>query len=432
MRATLDPWLEYYRPPSVTSFRFTRFELGKRAPYFRTISVSRVPSVLGETGDFDTFQLDIAMEYMCELNAVVSAKLGFVPVPISIKDLKIVGVIRLIITVDPYWYVVVAKVSFLGKPDIDVTIKPLKGLDLMGVPALSSWLRNMIVDGIANTMSWPLQYVYDARDWVPPDEQTLQRKRLKVTIHGGRNLEARNMDNTSDPYVVVKLSDELSSRTRTISSTLNPIWNETFVFFVTDVRAINVDLAVFDEDRVLKNSPMGVASISLKAEMERIKKEQQAAMAQSAPSLEQLRTMTGNEDELPDTPQASSAAGVGGTVSGATTAAATTSDATAAQPTSALLSVRKWLPLQTSGSGELQVSLLLEVAGGDDIPLSGVLRVEGWFRAWRVYMLARSSVCCLPLSSLTRFPGGRSLCASQERNRLAHDKVACDWQEALV
>lgn len=57
---------------------------------------------------------------------VASAKMGFLPVPIAIRDLTVRGMMRLIIQVSPENYVEVAQVSFLGKPFVDVTIKPLK------------------------------------------------------------------------------------------------------------------------------------------------------------------------------------------------------------------------------------------------------------------------------------------------------------------
>ena len=415
MRETLDPWLDYYRPSGCSSFSFSKFELGANPPVFRSIRIHRCTADCHDAvAEFDTFQMDVDLEYRSSGTSVAVAKMGLLKVPIAIKDLSVEGKMRLIISVDSENYVRVAHVSFLGKPDVDVTIKPLKGLDIMGVPGLASWLNNLITEGIGDFMSWPKRYTYDVADWAVPTAADLARKRLTVRIHAGRSLAAMDSDGSSDPFVVVTLGDvdPITHKTRVLQSTLAPIWNESFTFYVTDVRPLWVHFHVFDEDRVLnsaltKTTPMGSASLSLQAEIDTWLSKKKASVklpsntgltedfTSPAPASSSGSTMpTGlTEKPLEATPPSSASdraapapdkAEVAGQIPeqqhpippAAESASALPESVVEEPATLTLLNVTKWVALEKADSGEIQVSLELETTPPDDVPVPGMLTIR--------------------------------------------------------
>ncbi|XVF28074.1 hypothetical protein REPUB_Repub14bG0164200 [Reevesia pubescens] len=83
---------------------------------------------------------------------------------------------------------------------------------------------------------------------------------LKVVVVQGERLVIRDFK-SSDPYVVVKLGDQVA-KTKVINSCLNPVWNEELTFSLTDpVGALNLE--VFDKDRFKADDKMGHAYLNL-------------------------------------------------------------------------------------------------------------------------------------------------------------------------
>eukprot|EP00760_Papus_ankaliazontas_P028352 PhM_4_TR3652/c0_g1_i1/m.23766 len=87
--------------------------------------------------------------------------------------------------------------------------------------------------------------------------------KLTLTIHRARNLLACDVDGLSDPFVKISFGTQ-TTRTRTISSTLSPQWDQTFTFLTTK-RCVNLRLEVFDDDLVSSPDFMGYVSMDFEA-----------------------------------------------------------------------------------------------------------------------------------------------------------------------
>jgi hypothetical protein len=84
----------------------------------------------------------------------------------------------------------------------------------------------------------------------------------EVFIEKGKDLSAKDIRGTSDPYVKVFYGNEEKYTTSTISKTLNPVWNEKFSIFTDDLN-LPLYFYLFDHDRIGRDESMGTAKIDL-------------------------------------------------------------------------------------------------------------------------------------------------------------------------
>ncbi|CAF3569475.1 unnamed protein product [Rotaria sp. Silwood1] len=84
----------------------------------------------------------------------------------------------------------------------------------------------------------------------------------EISIESAKDLAAKDMNGSSDPYVKVLYGTEEKYETNIVLNNLNPVWNEKFTFFVHDIN-IPIYFNIFDHDRIGRDEPMGITKIDL-------------------------------------------------------------------------------------------------------------------------------------------------------------------------
>ncbi|CAF4545659.1 unnamed protein product, partial [Rotaria sp. Silwood2] len=84
----------------------------------------------------------------------------------------------------------------------------------------------------------------------------------EICIERAKDLAAKDINGSSDPYVKVLYGAEEKYSTDIVLNNLNPVWNEKFTFFVHDLN-IPICFNIFDHDRIGRDEPMGTTKINL-------------------------------------------------------------------------------------------------------------------------------------------------------------------------
>ncbi|XAR54111.1 hypothetical protein NMG60_11029120 [Bertholletia excelsa] len=226
IKESVEPLLEEYRPPGITSLKFTKLSLGTVAPKIEGIRVQ-------------------------------SLKKGQITMDI---DFRWGGDPSIILGVEA---AMVASIPIQPKPRIDYTLKAVGG-SLTAIPGLSDMIDDTVNSIVTDMLQWPHRIVVPIGG-IPVDTTELELKpqgKLTVTVVKANNLKNMEVIGKSDPYVVVYIRPLFKVKTKVVENNLNPVWNQAFDLIAEDKETQTLFIEVFDKD-IGQDERLGVAKLPL-------------------------------------------------------------------------------------------------------------------------------------------------------------------------
>ncbi|KAG7554880.1 C2 domain [Arabidopsis suecica] len=261
IKSSVEPVLEQYTPAMLASLKFSKFTLGTVAPQFTGVSI--LESESGPNGI--TIELEMQWDGNPKIVLDIKTLLG-VALPIEVKNIGFTGVFRLIFKplVDEFPCFGALSYSLREKKGLDFTLKVIGG-ELTSIPGISDAIEETIRDAIEDSITWPVRKIIPI---LPGDYSDLELKpvgKLDVKLVQAKDLANKDMIGKSDPYAVVFIRPlrDKTKKTKTISNSLNPIWNEHFEFIVEDVSTQHLTVRVFDDEGVGSSQLIGAAQVPL-------------------------------------------------------------------------------------------------------------------------------------------------------------------------
>lgn len=259
IRESVEPLLEEYRPPGITSLKFSKLSLGHVAPKIEGIRVQSLKK--------GQITMDIDFRWGGDPSIVLAVEAALVAsIPIQLKDLQVFTVVRVIFQLAeeiPCISAVVVALLSDPKPRIDYTLKAVGG-SLTAVPGISDMIDDTVNSIVTDMLQWPHRIVVPIGG-IPVDTSELELKpqgKLTVTVVKANDLKNMEMIGKSDPYVVVYIRPLFKVKTKVVQNNLNPVWDQTFELIAEDKETQSLVLEVFDED-IGQDKRLGIAKLSL-------------------------------------------------------------------------------------------------------------------------------------------------------------------------
>ncbi|XP_039005592.1 synaptotagmin-5-like [Hibiscus syriacus] len=265
IKESVEPLLEEYRPPGITSLKFSKLSLGTVAPKIEGIRVQSLKK--------GQITMDIDFRWGGDPSIILGVEAALVAsIPIQLKDLQVFTVIRVIFQLAeeiPCISAVVVALLSEPKPRIDYTLKAVGG-SLTAIPGISDMIDDTVNTIVTDTLQWPHRIVVPIGG-IPVDTSELELKpegKLTVTVVKANDLKNMEMIGKSDPYVVVHIRPLFKVKTKVIDNNLNPVWNQTFELIAEDreTQALTVEVLnhflCFDQD-IGQDKRLGIAKFRL-------------------------------------------------------------------------------------------------------------------------------------------------------------------------
>ncbi|MED6132941.1 hypothetical protein PIB30_023488 [Stylosanthes scabra] len=256
IRESVEPILEQYRPPGISSLKFSKLSLGNVAPKIEGIRVQRLKK--------GQITMDIDFRWGGDPDIILAVDATIASIPIQLKDLQVFTVIRVIFQLcEDMPCISAVVVALLAEPRIDYILKAVGG-SLTALPGVSDMIDDTVTSIVTDMLQWPHRIVVPLGG-VPVDTSELELKpcgRVTVTVVQANDLKNMEMIGKSDPYVAVHIRPIFKVKTKVVDNNLNPVWNEKFDLIAEDLETQSIIFEVFDED-IGQDKRLGVAKFPL-------------------------------------------------------------------------------------------------------------------------------------------------------------------------
>ncbi|KAJ7962255.1 synaptotagmin-5-like [Quillaja saponaria] len=259
IKESVEPLLEEYRPPGITSLKFNKFSLGNVPPKIEGIRVQSLKK--------GQITMDIDFRWGGDPSIILGVEAALVAsIPIQLKNLQVFTVVRVIFQLAeeiPCISAVVVALLAEPKPRIDYTLKAVGG-SLTAIPGLSDMIDDTVNSIVTDMLQWPHRIVVPIGG-IPVDTSELELKpqgKLTVTVVKANDLKNKEMIGKSDPYVVVYIRPLFKVKSKTIENNLNPVWNQTFELIAEDKETQSLTLEVLDKD-IGQDKRLGIVKLPL-------------------------------------------------------------------------------------------------------------------------------------------------------------------------
>ncbi|KAK8916423.1 Synaptotagmin-4 [Platanthera zijinensis] len=259
IKDSVEPILDDYRPPGITSLKFSKLTLGSVSPKIEGIKVQSLRK--------GQITMDIDLRWGGDPNIVLAVEALVASLPIQLKDLQVFTILRVIFQLSeeiPCISAVVVALLSEPKPRIDYVLKAVGG-SLTAVPGLSDMIDDTVQSIVVDTLQWPHRIVIPLGG-VDVDTSELELKpqgRIAVTVLKASALKNMEFIGKSDPYAVLYIRPVFKVKTKVINNNLNPVWNETFELIAEDKETQAIVIEVFDEDDLSQDKRLGIVKLPL-------------------------------------------------------------------------------------------------------------------------------------------------------------------------
>ncbi|KAI1971335.1 Tricalbin-2 [Ophidiomyces ophidiicola] len=278
---SVDQVLSTATPSFLDSLRLKTFILGTKPPrleHVKTYPKTEVDTVLmdwkfsftpNDTMDLTARQLRNKINPKVVLEVRIGKGLVSKGLDVIVEDFAFSGLMRVKCKLQiPFPHIERVDISFMGEPEIDYVCKPLGG-DLLGfdiniIPGLESFIKDQIHSNLAPMMYDPNVFPIEIAKMLAGNPIDQAVGVVAVTIHSAHNL--KNSDKFSgspDPYAVASINGRTPlGRTKTITQTTNPKWNETIYVIITSF-ADSLTLQIFDYNEIRRDKELGTATFPM-------------------------------------------------------------------------------------------------------------------------------------------------------------------------